>query len=390
MNFSRSLSPTASIIPIIFVVQCLLLPSAALAAAALPAAGTSMTQVAITNFAGTTDNGNADGAGDAARFDFPYALAVDGAGNLYVADSNNQTIRKITTAGIVSTVAGSAGVFGSNDGKGVAAQFSSPQGVAVDKTGNLYVTDTNNQTVRKISPAGVVTTLAGTAGNTGSADGNGGDAQFDLPSGIAVDGSGNVYVADSNNQTIRKITPDGMVTTLAGSAGIHGSSDGKGSAARFSSPQGVAVDGAGNIFVADTNNQTIRKISATGEVTTLAGAAGVLGSTDGTGMAARFNYPFSLAVDGTGNVFVADVWNSTIRKITATGVVTTLAGCAKLFGSTNGTGEIARFSGPRAVAVDGEGNIFVSDTGNNTIRKGVLTAVAIIAPSDVVIAFAVQ
>lgn len=357
---------------------------------ALRAADKSLTRVTVTTFAGAADTGNADGAGVAARFDFPYALAADGAGNVYIADSNNQTIRKITAAGTVTTLAGSAGVFGSSDGKGSLAQFSSPQGVAVDKAGNLYVTDTNNQTVRRISPAGVVTTLAGTAGITGSADGNGGEAQFDLPSGVAVDGSGNIYVADSNNQTIRKITPAGTVITFAGSAGIHGATDGLGGAARFSGPQGVAVDGSGNVYVADTNNQAVRKISPAGNVTTLAGAVGVAGSADGTGTAARFNYPFSLAVDASGNVYVADLWNSTIRKITPEGVVTTLAGVAKTPGTADGQGNVARFCGPRAVAFDGVGRIFVADTGNNVIRKGDLEEVALIAPSDVVVSFAVE
>ena len=359
--------------------------------ATVRAADTSFERLPFTTFAGMAASGMSDGAGGVARFDYPYSVAVDGAGNLYVADSNNQTIREITAAGMVKTVAGSAGIFGSSDGQGLAAQFSSPQGVAVDKAGNLYVTDTNNQTVRKISSAGVVTTLAGTAGITGSADGTGREAQFDLPSGIAVDGSGNVYVADSNNQTIRKITPAGAVTTLAGGAGIHGSADGIGSAARFSNPQGVAVDNSGNVYVADTNNQTIRKITASGAVTTLAGAAGIVGRADGAGAAARFNYPFNLAADGSGNIYVADVWNSTIRKITLVGMVMTVAGDAGKFGSADGLGNAALFSGPRAVAVDSAGNIFVADTGNNMIRKGVAAlATLLVAPSQVVISFTIE
>lgn len=332
---------------------------------------TSGARIAISTWAGSETAGSADGTGSVARFDYPYAVAADAAGNVFVADSNSQTIRKISPAGVVTTLAGSAGGFGSSDGTRESARFSSPQGVAVDLAGNLYVADTNNQIIRKISPAGAVITLAGTAEISGSADGSGGAAQFDLPSGVAVDHAGNVYVADSNNQTIRKISPAGTVTTIAGAAGVHGSADGPGGAARFSGPQGVAVDGAGNLYVADTNNQTIRKISSNGQVTTLAGAAGIVGSSDGAGSAARFNYPFNLAVDSSGNVYVADVWNNTLRRITAAGLVTTIAGAAGISGAQDGPGGVALFSGPRAVAVDGTGAIFIADTGNNTIRKGV-------------------
>ncbi len=189
--------------------------------------------------------------------------------------------------------------------------------MAVDGAGNVFVADTWNHTIRKITPTGVVTTLAGTAGSSGSADGTGATARFNEPFGVAVDGAGNVFVADTWNHTIRKITPTGVVTTLAGTAGfVEGSADGTGAAARFNEPYGVAVDGAGNVFVADTDNNTIRKITPSGVVTTLAGTAGSSGSTDGTGAAARFYWPEGVAVDGAGNVFVADAVNYTIRKIT--------------------------------------------------------------------------
>jgi len=390
MKLSRAtLAPT--IPPIILSLQLLLQLFAALTSAAtLDADELSVPQIAITCLAGSADAGSVDGTG-VARFDFPYAMAINKAGDLFVADSNNQTIRKISSDGAVTTFAGSAGVFGSNDGKGELANFSSPQGVAVDQGGNVYVADTNNQTIRKITPDGVVKTLAGTAGINGSAVGAGGAAQFDLPAGVAVDESGNVYVADANNQTIQKITQGGVVTTLAGSVGIHGSADGVGSAAQFSNPQGLAVDRAGNICVADTNNQTIRKISSSGQVTTLAGAVETVGSTDGPGGAARFNYPFNLTVDAAGNIYVADVWNSTIRKITSAGMVTTLAGTAGKFGSEDGLGTAALFCGPRSVAVDQTGNIFVADAGNNAIRRGVAAlAILIIAPSNAIISFVID
>jgi streptogramin lyase len=322
----------------------------------------------VTTLAGTAgSSGSADGTGSAARFYQPWGVAVDGSGNVYVADSRNHTIRKITPAGVVTTLAGTAGSSGSANGTGSAARFYYPYGVAVDSSGNVYVADTSNQTIRTITPAGVVTTLAGTAGAYGSADGTGSAARFYYPAGVAVDGSGNVYVADSGS-TIRTITPAGVVTTLAGTAGASGSADGTGSAARFNVPKGVAVDGSGNVYVADTSNHTIRKITPAGGVTTLAGTAGAYGSADGTGSAARFYYPEGVAVDASGNVYVADAGNNTIRKITPAGVVTTLAGTARLQGSADGTGSAARFYYPRGVAVDGSGNVYVADTQNSTIR----------------------
>ena len=218
-------------------------------------------------------------------------MAVDSADNLYVADRNNHTIRKITSGGVVSTLAGSAGATGSAAGTGSAARFNYPEGVAVDSASNLYVADSYNHTIRKITSDGVVSTLAGSAGNAGSADGTGSAARFNGPSGVAVDSAGNLYVGDYGNHTIRKITSSGVVSTLAGLAGARGSADGTGSAARFNSPNGVTLDSAGNVYVADNQNSTIRKITSGGVVTTLAGSAGASGSADGAGSAARFDAP---------------------------------------------------------------------------------------------------
>ena len=271
-----------------------------------------------------------------------------------------------------TTLAGSAGVQGTNDGTGSAARFYVPQGVATDSSGNVYVADADNYTIRKITPAGVVTTLAGLAGSYGSADGTGSAARFYHPSAVATDPSGNVYVADTSNDTIRKVTPGGVVTTLAGSAGVQGTNDGTGSAAQFRVPFGVATDSAGNVYVADTDNYTIRKITPGGVVTTLAGLAGSYGTNDGTGSAARFFNPEGVATDSSGNVYVADTWNHTIRKITPAGVVTTLAGLAGSFGSADGTGSAALFHYPHGVATDSSGNVYVADDGNYTIRKGFL------------------
>jgi sugar lactone lactonase YvrE len=223
-------------------------------------------------------------------------VVIDGDGNLYVADAGNATIRKITAAGVVTTLTGAARVFGSVDGTGATARFNLPSGVAVDAAGNLYVTDEVANTLRKVTAAGVVTTLAGTARVTGSADGTGAAAQFSAPSGVAVDGAGNVYVADMGNDTIRKITAAGVVTTLAGTVDRFGSADGTGTAAQFNSPSGVAVDGVGNVYVADMGNDTIRKITPTGVVTTIAGMAGVSGIL--LGATPRLETPSYLAIAG--------------------------------------------------------------------------------------------
>jgi len=325
----------------------------------------------VTTLAGSASGtGSADGTGTAARFDLPQGVAVDSANNVYVADYVNHTVRKATAAGVVTTLAGSAGSAGSDDGTGGAARFNLPQGVAVDSAGNVYVADSNNHTIRKVTSGGDVTTLAGDAGNAGTADGVGAAAQFNFPSGVAVDGASNVYVADSYNHAIRKITPGGVVTTLAGDAGNAGNADGTGSAAKFDLPQGVAVDGAGNVYVADSNNHTIRKVTATGVVTTLAGSAGNTGSADGTGSAARFNFPSGVAVDGAGNVFTADSGNHTIRRVSTGGVVTTVGGAAGVVGGGDGAGGGARFAIPAGIAMGGNASLYVADSDNNRVSKG--------------------
>lgn len=327
-------------------------------------------QGTVTTLAGSGGlSGTADGAGNAARFDHPSAVAVDAAGNVYVIDTSNQLVRKITSGGSVSTLAGAAGSVGKSDGTGAAAKFFYPSGIAVTGAGTIYVADTGNHTLRVVTPGGTVSTLAGATGLVGIADGFGGEALFAYPYGVAIDGSGNLFIADHNNHTIRKMSPAGQVTTFAGSAGLSGSADGVAGAARFNGPTGVAVDGSGNVYVADAGNTSIRKITANGTVTTFAGLSGVAGSSDGVGISARFNAPQGIAVDGAGNVYVADTNNSTVRKITPAGSVTTLAGVAGQTGSLDGTGGAARFNGPYAVALDGAGNVYVADFFNSTIRK---------------------
>jgi hypothetical protein len=241
-------------------------------------------------------------------------VAVDGSGNLYVADYNNHAIRKITPAGVVTTLAGRPGTSGTNNGTGTAARFNNPLGVAVDTSGSVYVGDAGNNAIRKITPTGVVTTLAGLIGTKGTNDGVGVAARFYFPEDVAVDGSNYVYVADAGNSCIRKVAPDGTVTTLAGLCGTSGSDDGTNSTARFYSPLGIAVDSAGNLFVGDSGNNVIRKITPDGVVTTIGGQAGTSGSADGSGSQARFDSPEGVAVDANGFVYVTDSNNHTIRK----------------------------------------------------------------------------
>jgi len=327
----------------------------------------------VTIFAGSTtrSSGSTDGIGTAARFYTPNDITNDGA-NLYVSDNNNHTIRKIViSTAEVSTLAGAAGSYGSTNGTGAAARFRNPYGITNDGT-NLYVADYTNNTIRKIViGTAEVTTLAGTAGSRGSANGTGAVARFYSPQCITSDGT-NLYVTDSYNYTVRKIViATAEVTTLAGTAGSHASTDGTGAAARFYTPAGITNDGT-NLYVADNNNYAVRKIViATAEVTTLAGTADSYGSTDDTGAAARFRNPQGITIDGT-NLYMADTGNSTIRKIViATAEVTTLAGTAGSTGSTNGIGSDARFNYPYSMASDGT-NLYVVDASNQTIRKVII------------------
>ena len=312
----------------------------------------------VTTFAGSTV-GFADGTGSAAQFSYLSSIAFEASGNMYVADAGNYKIRKVSPNGVVTTLAGSTQGFA--DGAGAAAQFDNIAGIAVDASGNVYVADRGNHKIRKISSTGLVTTLAGST--SGFADGNGTSAQFNFPNGVALDNSGNVYVADIANHKIRKISAAGVVTTLAGS--VAGFSDGSGTAAKFSSPYGLAVDNSGNVYVADTGNTKIRKISPIGLVSTLAGST--IGFADGNGTAAQFSEPYDIDFDAIGNVYVADMSNNKIRKISQTGVVTTLAGST--VGFADGTATIAQFNLPFGLAVDASGNVYVADRNNQKIRK---------------------
>jgi sugar lactone lactonase YvrE len=277
---------------------------------------------------------------------------------MYVADSGNSTIRKIASGGTVTTIAGTAGASGNADGAGAAARFNNPSNVAVGADGTLYVTDSGNHTIRKITPAGIVTTLAGTAGVTGNADGVGAAAQFNQPWGIAVDAAGNVYVADTENYLIRKITPAGAVSTLAGTRGNRGAVDGDRATASLLGPRGMAIDTAGNLYITDwfgppapnlaETSTLVRKVTQTGAVSTVAGNI-----SDGPNRAA-FTDTFAITVDRAGNAYVAA--RTAIRKISPQGAVSTVA-------------DSTQFASLQGATIDGEGNLYVADESRDFIAR---------------------
>lgn len=319
--------------------------------------------IEVGSVAGIGVAGCEDGPGVSARFNFPQGLAVDALGNVYVADTCNNRIRKISVEGVVSTLAGD-GRCGFKDGIGTASRFEYPTGIALDGDGNLYVADQDNHLIRMISAAGRVSTLAGD-GRPGYRDGDYRRARFNYPSGVAVDAAGNIYVADQGNHRIRVVKPSGAVSTLAGD-GNGSFCDGTGVHASFNFPSSVAVDRAGQVFVADSYNNLVRKITSSGTVTTLAGD-GHGSYKDGKNVGAQFNYPYGIAVDLAGYVLVADTYNNRVRKISPTGCVTTLAGAGQR-ACSDGSGAAAAFNYPTGLASDGVGNIFVADAGNSRIR----------------------
>ncbi|HEX7410373.1 MAG TPA: hypothetical protein VF515_22365 [Candidatus Binatia bacterium] len=314
-----------------------------------------------------------------ARFNGPTGLVYDpGAGVTYVADMVNATIRSIDPTGNVSTVAGTPGVTGSNDGTGTVATFNGPLGLALDNSNDLFVADSLNDTIRVMSPITTsVATFAGSAGSVGSTDGYRTSARFNQPSGLAFDGVAGIYVTDTNNDTIRKIDLNTWtVSTVAGSAGNVGSTDGSGSNALFNHPVGIAYDGTAFFYITDTGNGTIRKMDAAGNVTTVAGTAGVVGAKNAVGSAASFNQPLGLAYDGSGHLFVADAGNSLVRKIViASKKVSTVLGVAGQAGviahtpgapKSVGAGK-AGLNDPVGLAFSPIVGLFIADEAENVI-----------------------
>ncbi len=314
--------------------------------------------------------GSADGPGTSAQFVDPNDLAVDTAGYLYVSDREAHAIRKISPAGVVTTLAGRSGTSGFADGTGSAALFNLPSGIVVDRSGNVFVADNNNNRIRKITPAGVVTTFVGAA--QGSVDGNATVARLTLPQGLALDAAGNLYFCESATHTIRRVTPAGEVTTIAGGVRANGHVDGPGTTARFNAPAGLAIDAAGLLYVADTSNHVIRRITLDGQVSTLTGEVGNSTARDGSLATARFFAPRRLAFDPAGNLFVNST--SSIRRIGIDGNVTTPLGSAT-GGFVDALGTSARFASVLGLAIDSLGQLYISDDNNFVIRKATLLGV---------------
>jgi sugar lactone lactonase YvrE len=320
------------------------------------------TVIVSTLAGGCEKEGLVDGQGSVSRFNWPSGIAIDAVGNLYVLDHGNRRIRKVTPKGEVSTLAGSEKGFA--PGLESTARYGIASSFAIDAADNLYVAVDHR--IHKITPKGEVSILAGS--RMGFADGQGSAARFFFPNGIAIDAASNLYVADTRNHRIRKVTPKGKVSTLAGS-GEDGFADGQGSAARLN-PRSIAIDAAGNLYVADTGNHRIRKVTPKGKVSTLVGSKN--GFADGQKRAARFSYPDSIAIDAAGNLYVTEVEGfigyPRIRKVTPNGNVSTLAGNSG-YGFADGEGSSAEFKLPSGIVVDKAGNLYVTDTENHCIRK---------------------
>lgn len=304
----------------------------------------------------------------AVSFVAPVGVVADAAGNVFVSDSDDHTIWKVGPTHVRTLLAGMSGQPGINDGKGALAQFNAPGGLALDPAGNLLVADTGNHTIRRIAPDGTVTTVAGSAGNPGSADGAGILATFNGPSSLAVDASGVVYIADSLNHTIRQMSATGAVTTYAGIAGQPGQNDGAAATAQFSQPNGLALAPNGTLYVADYGNSVIRAISSSGAVSRYAGVYYFHSLLDGNLATAQFYQPMGLALDAAGTLYVADTGNNSLRKITAGGAVTVLAGTST-FGNVDGQGTLALFHLPSGITLAPSGNLVVADTGNHYLRS---------------------
>ncbi|NDB74355.1 MAG: hypothetical protein EB141_01685 [Verrucomicrobia bacterium] len=309
--------------------------------------------------------GSADGTNTTARFNDPAGLAIAADGTIFVADNQNHAIRRIGTNGVVTTLAGLPGTPGSTDGSNANARFDSPTGLALGPDGTLYVSDTGNHTIRRITLAGVVTTLAGSAGKADYADGPAATARFNQPLGLAIAPDGTVFVADSGNHLIRVIATNGNVAVLAGNPETFGSVDGTSTNAFFNNPVGLALAANGSLFVSDANNFTLRRVTAAGVVTTIAGAPGQDGSADGPAASARFGKPAELALAPNGTLYIADAAQHTIRRLTPDGHVSTVAGLV----GADGANGLARFFNPYGLAIAARGHLVVADTYNQTVRE---------------------
>jgi streptogramin lyase len=312
-------------------------------------------------------SGYMDEVGASALFNQPWGIVVDAEGNAYVSERGNHCIRKITPAGVVTTLAGQSGTAGHRDGDPRTARFSDPRGLAIAPAGDIFVADTGNHCIRRIAPNGQVTTYAGVPGSAGFKQGLGAEAQFNAPVALARGGEGTLYVLDSNNRRVRRVTTDTIVSTYGGS-GEAGVQDGPAPYATFQGLAGVAWDGRNNLVLTESTNRALRNIRIERVVTTDFGYTSPGARDDRLGEA-RFRAPTGMAFDRNGLLYVADAENHTVRRINLQGEVTTLAGLAGQPGNINGTLAQVRFRRPRQLVVDLDGVIYVADTGNHCIRR---------------------
>jgi sugar lactone lactonase YvrE len=330
----------------------------------------------ITTFAGdgtTPFKGDGGPAVEAGLY-FPQHVAADLAGNVYIADPNHYRVRKVDGNGVITTVAGSGSYgFEGDGGPAVFAGLSEPSGLVVDGSGNLFIVDRGHNRVRMVTQSGVISTVVGTGVPGYSGDGGQAlQAQIQSPRGLARDSSGNLYIADAGNHRIRKVAANGVISTVAGNgqSGFAGD-NGQATTAFLSSPSGIAVDAAGTLFIADLGNNRIRKVTTDGVITTIAGSANTGFSGDGGPASfAQLHTPVNVTVDGLGNLYISDLGNRRVRKINASGTITTAAGNGD-FGAFYGDGGPAISSSvlPTDVAVDASGNLFIADYDHNRVRK---------------------
>lgn len=319
-----------------------------------------------------------DGPPRSAKYAYPNWMAMDARGNIYLADSINYVIRRISPDGKVRTIAGPDPVediieepdHPQGDGHSSEARFGYPAGLAINHWGRIIVADLYRHTIREVTPEGRVVTLAGRSGAHGHQDGIGTGARFRSPAGIAADATGNVIVTELDGHTIRKVTPAGVVSTIAGRPGVRGFANGYGAEALFNEPMGIVIDRHGSIFVADTGNNLIRKVAPDGKVTTYAGTVGDIGHADGRRHTAHFGHPTGLVLDAQGNLFVTDTATHVIRMITPDGMVSTVGGMAREAGWVDGPGLSSRFNEPTGLALDVDGSLIIADAGNAVIRRG--------------------
>ncbi|MFJ4126130.1 RICIN domain-containing protein [[Kitasatospora] papulosa] len=349
----------------------------------------------IHTVAGTGSPGREGDGGPAvsAKLNKPLGVVVDAVGTVYFSDYHNHQIRKITTDGKISTVAGDGkGAYRGDNGPAASAQLFHPRELAVDGAGNLYVADGNNHRIRKITPDGAITTVAGTNGNGFSGDGGPAtSARLDLPIGVAVDSTGALYIADHRNHRIRKVDTDGKINTIAGHKGAGFTGDGSPAAsAQLSGPHGVTVDSAGNLYIADTGNQRIRKIAPDGTITTVAGSNGYgFKGDDGPATSAQLYTPVRVALDSTGALYIVDSSNHRIRKVAPDGTISTVAGSTgKGIAGDGGPAASAQLQNPYGLAVDCVDTLYIADHANHRIRKVTSQKMAGLPESGTVVSWA--